>query len=185
MMLPVERQNRIKALVRTQKNIKISELSEALDVSEMTIHRDLKPLIEEGFVEKTFGGIILTENDPPQIFNEETCSFCNKRVHEPLSYRLMLSGGRLENTCCPHCGLLRHQQLGQRVNQAVCHDFLRHTTIHAVTAWFVMDTSLDIGCCGPQVLSFEQKDHAQKFIKGFGGMIYTFSGATQSISQRL
>src|SRR5690625_4620171 len=47
-MLPIERINRIKEIVTDKQTIKISELSKILNVSEMTIHRDLKPLIADG-----------------------------------------------------------------------------------------------------------------------------------------
>ena len=61
-MLPVERRSRIKALIQSKQNMKISELSELLGVSEMTIHRDLRPLLEEGLIHKTFGGITLASD---------------------------------------------------------------------------------------------------------------------------
>src|SRR5699024_6757310 len=51
-MLPIERINRIKEIVTDKQTIKISELSKILNVSEMTIHRDLKPLIADGYLFK-------------------------------------------------------------------------------------------------------------------------------------
>jgi len=54
-MLPAERQTYIKELIQAENHIKISELSKRLDVSDMTIHRDVKVLIDEGVVVKTFG----------------------------------------------------------------------------------------------------------------------------------
>src|SRR5690625_7888217 len=63
-MLPIERQNRIKELIQVKHNMKISELSKELCVSEMTVHRDLKPLIDAGIVIKTFGGISLVTEYP-------------------------------------------------------------------------------------------------------------------------
>ncbi|MFS8580507.1 MAG: DeoR family transcriptional regulator, partial [Novibacillus thermophilus] len=60
-MLPIERQKHIRDLIQKKKTLKISELSEYLQVSEMTVYRDIKPLIEEGLIEKTFGGVSLVE----------------------------------------------------------------------------------------------------------------------------
>jgi len=62
-MLPIERIKQIKELVQEKEVIKISELSNLLNVSEMTIHRDIKPLIDDGVILKTFGGIRLNKNE--------------------------------------------------------------------------------------------------------------------------
>src|SRR5690625_6279515 len=76
----------------------------------------------------------------------QLCTYCHQETSSRLEYRLILKNGMNEVTCCAHCGLLRHRQLGDQVEQAICHDFLRHTTISARLAWYVFDTSLEIGC---------------------------------------
>lgn len=182
-MLPVERLHRIKELIQSRKNMKISELSKELGVSEMTIHRDLKPLVKDGMVIKTFGGVSLANSIQPQA--NDMCVYCSRPIQEKIAYRLILSNDKMEVACCAHCGLLRHKQLGQEVIQAICSDFLRQTTISAHLASYVMDTSIDIGCCQPQVLAFEWKEHAEKFIKGFGGQIYTFEDAIKAVFQKM
>src|SRR5699024_4193375 len=58
-MLPIERINRIKEIVTDKQTIKISELSKILNVSEMTIHRDLNPLIAVMYLYNYFDGLIL------------------------------------------------------------------------------------------------------------------------------
>lgn len=183
-MLPIERQNLIQSLIAEKKHMKISELSEKLDVSEMTIHRDLKPLIEKGIVIKTFGGITFAQKNNHHA-DRETCICCSRTIHDKMAYRLILTNNQIEMACCAHCGLLRHQQIDDQVIQAICHDFLRQTTISAPLAWYVMDTSIDIGCCQPQVLTFEWKEHAEKFTKGFGGSVYSFSQVNKVIEQRM
>lgn len=182
-MLPVERLHRIKELIQSRKNMKISELSKELGVSEMTIHRDLKPLVKDGMVIKTFGGVSLANSIQSQA--NDMCVYCSRPIQEKIAYRLILSNDKMEVACCAHCGLLRHKQLGQEVIQAICSDFLRQTTISAHLASYVMDTSIDIGCCQPQVLAFEWKEHAEKFIKGFGGQIYTFEDAIKAVFQKM
>lgn len=184
-MLPIERQQRIKALVLEKSNIKISELSKMLGVSEMTVHRDLKPLIDEGFIMKTFGGISLIQNDEGTLPERMSCVFCNSHVNERQAYRLILPNNLIEIACCAHCGLLRHRQLGVDLVQAICHDFFKQTTISAPLAWYVMDTSIHMGCCQPQVLSFQQKEHAEKFIKGFGGHVYSFQTAMEVVFEKM
>lgn len=182
-MLPIERSNRIRELIQEKKNMKITELSKELGVSEMTVHRDLKPLIEEGFIIKTFGGVSLSQSTPPKA--DDLCTYCYRPIHEKMAYRLILANDKVETACCPHCGLLRHRKLGEEVMQAICYDFLRQTTISAQLAFYVMDTSIDLGCCQPQVLSFEWKDHADKFVEGFGGEVYSFNEAMDHVFKRM
>ena len=183
-MLPIERQQRIRELILDNQNMKISELSKLLSVTEMTIHRDLKPLIEDGIIIKTFGGISLVNKAQIQKENE-ACIYCNSPIHQKMSYRLILVNNKIEMACCAHCGLLRQRQLGNEVAQAISYDFLRQTTISAPLAWYVMDTSIDIGCCQPQVLMFEWEEHANKFVKGFGGNLYPFKEAIEVVFEKM
>ncbi|HLQ84071.1 MAG TPA: DeoR family transcriptional regulator [Pseudogracilibacillus sp.] len=183
-MLPIERIKQIKELVQEKEVIKISELSNLLNVSEMTIHRDIKPLIDDGVILKTFGGIRLNKNES-NLQDNNLCVVCNRPIHSNLSYRIILSNNTTEIACCGHCGLMREQQLGDTVLQSICQDFLRQTTLSAKLAWFVFDTSIDIGCCQPQVLTFEKKEDSEKFIKGFGGITVPFDEALDLIQEKM
>ncbi|SES93952.1 NosL protein [Oceanobacillus limi] len=178
-MLPAERQQQIKLLIQEKQHLKISELSKTFSVSEMTIHRDIKPLLDQGIVKKTFGGITCGQHENTSTANQMACVICGSSIKERLNYRIILPESKIETACCAHCGLIRHWQLGDKVIQAICYDFLRQTTIPATHAWFVMDTSIHIGCCQPQILAFELKEHAEKFVTGFGGKIYTFNEAME------
>ena len=62
-MLACARKKQIKELIVIRKTLRISELSEIFNVSEMTIHRDIKTMRESGFIEKTFGGISLVTHE--------------------------------------------------------------------------------------------------------------------------
>ncbi len=183
-MLPIERIKRIKELVQKRQVIKISELSNLLNVSEMTIHRDIKPLIDDGIILKTFGGIRLIENEA-NLQDDNLCVVCNRPIHSKLSYRMILPNNQIEIACCGHCGLMREQQLGDGILQSICQDFLKQTTLSAKLAWFVFDTSIDIGCCQPQVLTFEKKEDSEKFIKGFGGITIPFDQALDLIHNKM
>lgn len=178
-ILPIERQNCIKELLEKHGSMKISDLSQKLSVSEMTIHRDLKPLIDEGFLIKTFGGVTLSKKIKDAGGN--SCVYCHQNITEKLSFRLVLNDHTIETACCSHCGLLRFRQIDERVEQVMCQDFLRSTTINAKTGYFVMDTTLNLGCCQPQVLPFKHKEEAEKFIKGFGGRVSTFHEAKEIV----
>ncbi|HLR03023.1 MAG TPA: DeoR family transcriptional regulator [Virgibacillus sp.] len=185
-MLPVERQNEIRTLIKTKKMLRINELSKQFNVSEMTIYRDIKPLIEDGSIIKTSGGISLADkrknNTSP---DHSTCIYCHKPNHSKTTYRLILQDNTIETACCAHCGLLRHRQLGDEVSHAICHDFFMNTTISASLTWYVMDTTLNMACCQPQVLTFENPDHAEKFIKGFDGKIFPFNEAMEMVTRKM
>jgi len=57
-MLPVDRRQQILALLEEQGSLTISALSAVFQVSEMTIHRDLDLLAEEGLLRKVRGGAV-------------------------------------------------------------------------------------------------------------------------------
>lgn len=180
-MLAFERQQQIKELINVHKTLKISELSEILKVSEMTIHRDIKAMVESGFVEKIFGGISLVDQKT-RVTNINECVVCQRSVNHRLSCRLILTNNRVENTCCTHCGFLRSQMIGNEVLEILCCDFFTNTTISARNAWFVMDTTIDMSCCQPQVLPFNQREHAEGFVRGFGGTVVKYGEVLERIT---
>lgn len=61
-MLALERQDQILEILKKEKAVKVSELSRAFGVSEMTIRRDLLKLENAGFLKRTFGGAIIATN---------------------------------------------------------------------------------------------------------------------------
>jgi len=62
-MFGIERLQAIRELVKEKKSVEVAYLSKELDVSEVTIRRDLDKLEKEGLVEKTYGGAILIDNN--------------------------------------------------------------------------------------------------------------------------
>ncbi|WP_042224837.1 DeoR family transcriptional regulator [Oceanobacillus manasiensis] len=184
-MLPLERKKRIKALIEKESHMKITELSKRFSVSEMTIHRDIKPLLEEGCITKTFGGVSWNHESNEPKAHYQGCTLCGRGYSERLAYRLILLSQQTETACCAHCGLLRHHQIEDEVMQAICPDFLTNTTISALLAWFVLDTSVHMGCCHPQILTFESRENAEKFVKGFGGHVYSFEEAKTILLEKM
>jgi DeoR/GlpR family transcriptional regulator of sugar metabolism len=73
-MIPAERRRQLLEVIKTKGTAKISELSKMFHVSEMTIHRDLSYLEENGLVEKTYGGVIssLSEIETDYDFRRKT-----------------------------------------------------------------------------------------------------------------
>ena len=60
-MLASERRRRILALVRGKGSVLVTELEQQMEVSRMTIYRDLDALVAEGLVEKVHGGVVAVE----------------------------------------------------------------------------------------------------------------------------
>ncbi len=59
--IPAARQKLIYDIVRSKGIVKVTELSEKLNVSEITIRRDLDTLERQGLLERTHGGAIYTQ----------------------------------------------------------------------------------------------------------------------------
>ncbi|MEK3886431.1 DeoR family transcriptional regulator [Bacillus sp. FSL K6-3431] len=178
-MLPIERQQQILTWLKQEETLRISEISNRLNVSEMTVYRDLKPLIDKKKVLKTSNGITLSVEN---YASSNTCTYCHKPSNSRLSVQLIKVNQQVENTCCAHCGLLRYQDIKQDVAQIICHDFLKDTTISAKMAAFVMDADLALNCCQPQVIPFDSLHQAEQFQLGFGGNIYNFENAINAIN---
>ena len=65
-----ERHQRIYELLRKHKNLSIDRLSSILEISKMTVRRDLDRLIEKGIVQRVHGGAIISrtnEYEPPYL----------------------------------------------------------------------------------------------------------------------
>jgi DeoR/GlpR family transcriptional regulator of sugar metabolism len=71
-MFNEERKKRIREIIESRGMAKVSELAQSLNVSEMTIRRDLMELSAHGFIERTHGGAIaadygLTNFEAPMV----------------------------------------------------------------------------------------------------------------------
>ena len=60
-MFGPERIRLIKGILLDKKHINVSDLSAMLNVSEVTVRRDLEKLENEGFLTRTHGGAIINE----------------------------------------------------------------------------------------------------------------------------
>lgn len=181
-MLPIERQQQILTWLEQEETLRVSEISKRLDVSEMTVYRDLKPLIEQQKVIKTSNGITST----PQLYiSSNICTYCSKNSNTRLSVQLIKLNQRVEHTCCAHCGLLRYQAIEKEVSQIICYDFLKETTISAKMATFLLNADLNLNYCQPQVLTFDSIKQAKQFQLGFGGSIYHFEEAIKVINEEM
>jgi DeoR/GlpR family transcriptional regulator of sugar metabolism len=71
-MLPTERRQRILDIIAHELTIRVSSLSDMLDVSEMTIRRDLDLLKVRGLVERTHGGAVFVKRRSPGKFHYQS-----------------------------------------------------------------------------------------------------------------
>ena len=65
-MLKEDRQEKILELLEQCNSISIADLSEQLDVSLMTVRRDLDDMDKQGLLKKVYGGAIITKNEQIQ-----------------------------------------------------------------------------------------------------------------------
>ena len=64
-MASLERRQAILSILNVRDTIRVAELSERLEVSDVTIRKDLAFLEEQGYLERTHGGAVLAERVEP------------------------------------------------------------------------------------------------------------------------
>ncbi|WP_252311277.1 DeoR family transcriptional regulator [Sinobaca sp. H24] len=181
-MLPIERQQKIMEWLQENKAMKISELSERLHVSEMTIYRDTKPLIEEGRLLKTKNGVMLYEQ--PAVLSNH-CSYCKKLSDGRLAMTLIKKDQSIEALCCAHCAVLRYFDIEDKVDQLIGQDFLTDVTISGKSAVYILSPDLDIHCCEPRVLMLGTRQRAERLQLGFGGEIGNIKEINEAINKKM
>lgn len=62
MLIPAERRNAIYEILRSQGIVRVSALSARLNVSEITIRRDLELMEADGLLERTHGGAVFNQH---------------------------------------------------------------------------------------------------------------------------
>lgn len=114
-LIPAERHAYILNILQQQRTVRVSTLSEALGVSEITIRRDLEKLEEQGLLERTHGGAILTQRmrQEPLYAQKERLQIEAKRaigkaaaalIHE--GETIFINSGSTTRQIFPH---LRHR----------------------------------------------------------------------------
>jgi DeoR family transcriptional regulator, copper-sensing transcriptional repressor len=174
-VIPSERQQQIVTWLRTEKRLTIKQLVERLDVSGMTIHRDLDRLAMDGQVVKVHGGAELASSEKPMMAGTAVCQLCGGGVMERTAFTVMKQGGEKVYACCPHCGILLLQQL-DGVDSALAPDFLYGRPVNVFQAYFVIGSEVRV-CCLPSTICFATRSDAEKFQRGFGGDVFDFEGA--------
>lgn len=85
--LPAERQQRILEILRDEFTIRSSHLSKRLNVSEMTIRRDLDILEQSGLVERTHGGAVFRQERVAGKFHFRNSKKENPTIKQGIAQR--------------------------------------------------------------------------------------------------
>ncbi|GAA4651327.1 DeoR/GlpR family DNA-binding transcription regulator [Kistimonas scapharcae] len=89
-MLAIERRERILSYLRQHEYANVETLAGILDVSSMTIRRDLTKLEEQGMIRRTHGGATIGQFINTQPHSEESKSRCPEEKHAIASYAASL-----------------------------------------------------------------------------------------------
>jgi len=181
--IPNNRQTQIVAWLQENDTLTIKELAARLNVSAMTVHRDLDKLAAAGLAQKVHGGVKLAEagTEPGQTAVPSPCVMCSTAVSPRTAFTITLDNGRKETACCAHCGILRLNQL-DGVGSALTPDFIYGRIVNVFQAWFLVGSDVQL-CCVPGILSFARDSDAQKFRQGFHGEIMDFTAVQQYLTQ--
>jgi len=174
---PAERHEKILGWLKNENLIRIDELTRRLNVSTMTVHRDLNVLAQQGLVEKVHGGAQLPELHSMTF---EVCSLCHMPVQKRLQFILTTKANERLQACCAHCGLLLLTQRDD-IDTALLREFIYGRIINALHAYFVTGSRISL-CCEPSVLAFSSEEDASDFQRGFGGRVLDFQEARQQLA---
>ncbi len=86
-LLPAERQQRILDILKHEFSVRGSHLSELLNVSEMTIRRDLDGLERQGLVERTHGGAVFRQERVAGKFHFQNSAGIHPREKQAIARR--------------------------------------------------------------------------------------------------
>ena len=78
-MIPAERRKKMLEYITNSGSASITHLSEVFDVSEMTIHRDLRFLETTGYVQKKYGGVIASPYEVETDYNRRLKTYPERK----------------------------------------------------------------------------------------------------------
>ena len=194
------RRKELLTMIQEKGGLSIKEITEAFDVSKMTIHRDLEVLESRGLIRRIFGGAVPADDarsalpaasPPPQPIRiphagqqMDTCLVCLRPVTQHLLYGLTLSTGEQCFACCPHCGLSAHLRHKENITSAMTADFISGRPHPAHRSHYLMGSSA-APCCTPSILSFENDEQARRFQSGFGGKVGSLQEALEYLQEEM
>lgn len=110
--------------------------------------------------------------------NVGSCGLCGTEITAGSNlFEIKYKNGTTQTYGCPACGLtMMHSP---EVASAQTMDFLSRKMLDAKNAYYLKDTEVGY-CCEPHWLSFETKENAEKFAKGFGGKVLSYQQAIKA-----
>lgn len=170
--IPQQRREQILAWLKDDQLLRIDDLTQRLDVSHMTVHRDLDALAEMGLVEKVHGAVRLPD---PNKVTSDICYLCKMPVKPRLQFVITTQDGQTLHACCPHCGIML-LILQPDAEMALLRDFIYGRVVNVRQACFVIQSRVAL-CCEPSVIAFAAEQDARDFQHGFGGEVMDFEHA--------
>jgi nitrous oxide reductase accessory protein NosL len=70
----------------------------------------------------------------------------------------------------------------EEVEAVLARDYLHGRMVNAYQAYYVLDSDILL-CCVPGTLCFTSKSEAEKFQRGFGGLVMTFSQTLRHLTE--
>lgn len=180
--LASERQSKIIEILQKNGSVETNTLAEMLDVSTMTIHRDLNKLAEAGIINKVHGGATLYKPMEKPI-SPDICPVCRKVVKERTAFIIVADDGEQTRACCAHCGLMLVETIPE-VKSALTTDFINGTIVSITQTTFLMYSNVTV-CCSPTILTFDKPEDAIRFQRGFGGSLADLETAKQFIHESI
>jgi hypothetical protein len=131
----------------------------------------------------------------------DLCQVCQRGLHTGLVYRLGLTNGRIEEVCCPRCGMHFVLNHPGTVRQAWATDFASGERVAAQTAYYVEGgdeefcalhtkpaergpqgvSILAYDRCLPTLVAFRAEQGAEAFRREHGGHIVTYDQALNDV----
>ncbi len=178
-----DRQRKILALLDKETGLSAGELAGRLQVSRMTVHRDLQSLYRQDLLLRIRGGAVAKGN--PRSGLESYCTTCDRPVVPHQRSEFILEDGSSIVTCCAVCALRRVSHDNYEGDLLVG-DQISGRMIPVDDAFFLVN-SLASPCCQPSMLSFACEEEIALFQAGFGGSIARLNEALEflRISERL
>ncbi|MCL4428488.1 MAG: helix-turn-helix domain-containing protein [Deltaproteobacteria bacterium] len=181
----LSQKERVLQLIKNGKSDTVSEISELLGISKMSVYRYVRSLAGEGKISKTFNklypypaGLSAAEKETAVSALSVKCGICAKQITDErlkvtVNYK---EAGKKEEFCCAHCAVMAAVHTIADLNSVssiMGRDFIYGNPLDLRNAFLLLKTEV-IPCCSPPILVFARKDDAEKFKKGFGGEIRSF-----------
>jgi len=174
-MIPSERQEQILRWLQDEQTLTIDDLIQRLDVSIMTVHRDVNALVKSGQAEKVHGGVTLPTVHTAPHAALPVCRLCGIAAPERTKFIISTQRGQQFFAGTAYCGILLMHQTPDVIS-AMAKDFLHGRMINARDAVYLIESEVALSCT-PSTLVFATKEDAQKFQTGFEGQLMDFEQA--------